>query len=730
MAVSESNSTVYRFDDFVLNPNTRLLSRGDEVIPLTPRVLDTLLAFVQRPGETISKDELMSAIWADSFVEESNLTQNVAVLRKALGEDARAHRYIVTVPGTGYRFVPEVIEEDGIIGAQNGDEPSKARVVDEPPVRVESVSRPWLFPAAAGLLVLFAAIGTYFYLTARAGPVPTVARTRQITSFTGLDLYPAFAPNGTTLAFASNKTGAFEIFVRQLIPGAGEIQLTSDGNQNFQPAFSPDGSRIAYNSVVRGGVWVIPSTGGTPKRLTDFGSHPSWSPDGTTIVFQSDPITDLGSGARNAMPPSTLWLVAADGLGDARQLTAIGSPPGGHGSPEWSPDGKRIMFDTNDWAASNIWSIAIDGSDLRPILPHAYSFDGDRWVTASDAVYTRDGRSIFYIADMGLSIKTVSIDSNGFATSEPTKIFDASAARLRLLAVSPDGKRLIYSAINTTSNLNLTEIAADGTTSEPKQLTRAADSRAVSPAFSPDGKLIAYQEYTTGTSANIKVMNTDGTNDRQITTIMGFNPSWFPGGDRVGFSVPRGERSEYWFASADGSVERKLFSFDDNEVFNARLSVDGKSLIFNSKRSGTINLWQISVEGGEAKQLTFDKELAGFPAVSHDGKWIAFQIRRGADTHVAYIPAEGGEMIQLTNEPGLSWVHDWAPDGDRIIFAGRRGTIWNVYSVSRTTREVKQLTHFDKLGSYVRYPAWSPLGDKIAYEYAESTGNIWMIELN
>ena len=87
-------------------------------------------------------------------------------------------------------------------------------------------------------------------------------------------------------------------------------------------------------------------------------------------------------------------------------------------------------------------------------------------------------------------------------------------------------------------------------------------------------------------------------------------------------------------------------------------------------------------------------------------------------------------MIQLTNEPGLSWVHDWAPDGDRIVFAGRRGTIWNVYSVSRTTREVKKLTNFDKLGAYVRYPAWSPLGDKIAYEYAESTGNIWMIELN
>jgi Tol biopolymer transport system component len=387
------------------------------------------------------------------------------------------------------------------------------------------------------------------------------------------------------------------------------------------------------------------------------------------------------------------------------------------------------MFDANDWASSNLWSVAPDGSDLRPVLPVEFSVNGDRWITASDAVYAPDGRAIFYIADMGLSIKTVAIDSNGVATAEPTKIFDASASRVRLLALSPDGKRLLYSAINTTSNLFLTEIGPDGAPSEPKQLTKNADARAVSPTFSHDGKMIAYQEYTTGTTANIRLMNVDGTSDRQLTTVMGFNPSWFPTGDRVGFSVPRGEGSEYWFAMADGSVERKLFSFDDKEVFNARLTPDGKFLIFNSKRSGTINLWKIPTNGGEATQLTFDSELAGFPAVSRDGKWIGLQIKRGGDTHVAYIPSEGGDIVQLSTDPGQSWVGDWAPDNDRLVFAGRRGTVWNIYAISRTTREVVKLTNFDKLNAYVRYPAWSPLGNKIAYEYAESNGNIWMIEL-
>src|SRR5688500_6578337 len=98
---ADPSSTFFRFDNFVVDTNARVLSRDGEKISLTPRVFDTLLAFVARPGVTITKEELMNSIWADSFVEEANLTQNVAVLRKALGENGQRDRYIVTVPGKG-----------------------------------------------------------------------------------------------------------------------------------------------------------------------------------------------------------------------------------------------------------------------------------------------------------------------------------------------------------------------------------------------------------------------------------------------------------------------------------------------------------------------------------------------------------------------------------------------------------------------------------------------------
>jgi Tol biopolymer transport system component/DNA-binding winged helix-turn-helix (wHTH) protein len=733
------NSVVFQFADFEVDPKSRVLLRNGEAVTLTPKVFETLLAFVEHAGETLSKEDLMNLIWPDSFVEESNLTQNVAVLRKALGENSRLHKYIVTVPGKGYRFVPEVLDiRDN--GSESGDrhvEVSGSEIEDDETLaptaqfaqRKGSARRSAVIGLAATVLLCVAAAVVYFVFPIRGTEAPTVLRTRQITSFSGLDLYPIFSPSGSSIAFSSNKSGAFEIYVKQLIAGASELQLTSDGNHNFQPAFSPDGSLIAYYSALRGGIWAVPAAGGVPKRITEFGSNPVWSPDGRRIAFQSDPLNDVSSSVRNAMPPSTIWTVSSDGSGEPVQLTEVGKPEGGHGAPDWSPDGKRIVFDSNDWASSRLWSVAVDGSGLKSLLPEDRADGSATSLTASEAVYTKDGRSLVYVGDVGLSVRIVDVSESGEAAGPPRKILDATGSRIRQLALSPEGKRLIYSAIRTSSNLMLTELNSSGFPSEPRPLTKSADSRAVSPSFSPDGKTIAYQEYTTGSSASIRLMDLDGGNQRQIAAGPGFNPWWFPEGGRVGYSHPLDRTSEYWYAAADGSITRKLFVYDDDDVYNGRLAPDGRSVLFNSKRSGTINIWQIPIEGGSARQLTFDAEMAGFPAASRDGKWIGMQLKRGSDTHVAYMPAEGGEPIQLTNEPGQSWVNDWAPDNDRILFAGRRGQYWNIYSVSRTTREVTKLTNFDKLHSYVRYPAWSPLNDRIAYEYAESSGNIWMIEL-
>jgi TolB-like protein/Tfp pilus assembly protein PilF len=99
---------LYEFGPFRVDPDKQVLLREDQPVSITPKAFETLLILVRRSRETVSKDELMKAVWPDAFVEEANLSQNIFTLRKALGDTPENRRYIVTLPGRGYRFVAEV----------------------------------------------------------------------------------------------------------------------------------------------------------------------------------------------------------------------------------------------------------------------------------------------------------------------------------------------------------------------------------------------------------------------------------------------------------------------------------------------------------------------------------------------------------------------------------------------------------------------------------------------
>ena len=106
--MSAENKHFYEFGPFRIDPEERQLLRGQEPIPVTPKAFETLLILIRSSEHVVLKDDLMKALWPDSFVEESNLTQNIFVLRKALGETAQDARYIATIPGRGYRFTEKV----------------------------------------------------------------------------------------------------------------------------------------------------------------------------------------------------------------------------------------------------------------------------------------------------------------------------------------------------------------------------------------------------------------------------------------------------------------------------------------------------------------------------------------------------------------------------------------------------------------------------------------------
>ncbi|HVS31156.1 MAG TPA: transcriptional regulator [Thermoanaerobaculia bacterium] len=100
------DSSTFRFGPYAINRDEKLLRRAGEPVPLPLKAVETLLLLVQSPGRVVWKEDIMRAVWPDAIVEENNLTQQISLLRKALGNGAEGGQWIQTVPKRGYRFVP------------------------------------------------------------------------------------------------------------------------------------------------------------------------------------------------------------------------------------------------------------------------------------------------------------------------------------------------------------------------------------------------------------------------------------------------------------------------------------------------------------------------------------------------------------------------------------------------------------------------------------------------
>jgi len=167
---------LYEFGPFRLDPDKELLLREDETVPIAPKAFQILLVLIRHNKQVVTKDDLMKAIWPDTFVEEANLSRNIFLLRKALGESPQDHRYIVTVPGRGYRLAEDVQlvpeREVNIVAASH----------TTVQVQVEE-TRPWGWIAAAAILLIVVGAGVWKLFIHRR-PVLTEKDTVVLANFT------------------------------------------------------------------------------------------------------------------------------------------------------------------------------------------------------------------------------------------------------------------------------------------------------------------------------------------------------------------------------------------------------------------------------------------------------------------------------------------------------------------------------------------------------------------
>jgi Tol biopolymer transport system component/DNA-binding winged helix-turn-helix (wHTH) protein len=731
--MTPQNSSVFLFDDVRVEPGTFQAFKAENAVQLEPKTLKLLLFLIENRGRLVEKEEMLERIWNGVHVTENALVREIAKLRKSLGDDPRTPKYIQTVHTRGYRFVAEVEvrhsvqplslgkgSTEGLAPGHSESQATSVEAVETAPIQPSQL-KSWVSRLAAGGFLVVLAIAVLFGLKTSKVPTPEAPTLplsiRQITSGPGLDANPAFSPDGESIAYSSDHTGSFEIYRRSIAADGRAMQLTTDGQQNFDPAWSPDGKRIAYYSMKRHGIFILPAVGGVAKQLTEFGSHPVWSPDGQWLAFQSVSSPDL-----DAMPvgSSTLWIVSSQG-GTPSQLTQVGSPAGSHHAPSWSPDGRRIAFINFNTLSPQVWSISMTGGELQSITKHG---TGDK----SWPIYAPDGRSIYYNQGEAFWKTPVNFDS-GAVAGEPVKVADLGSTVIRNATLSPSGRSIAYSASISTDHLvSLPMLPLTNEPSgSPSFLTNQPGTRHIAPAFSPDGTKIAFSAQTRGNAVNLWTMDVAGANLTQVTTEGARFPSWFPDSKQLAFLSDRQGKRKYWSIAAAGGNEQALFEIDGGE--NLRMSPDGSQVAFNVTKDGIINVATVTVKGSELKQLTNDRELAGWPCWSPDGQFLALEIKRGDDTHIAIVPSKGGALEQLTFTAGQSWPSSWSPDGDKIVFAGLRDGIWNLWWVSRTDKSVRQLTNNTKLNVFFRYPAWSPRANQIVSEYSESKGNIYLMEL-
>jgi Tol biopolymer transport system component len=661
--------------------------------------MDVLVYLARHPREVMSKEQILEAVWPQQFVADSVLTRAIAELRRALHDDAHSPSYIETIPKRGYRLIGEV---DRDVESKPGRPPG------------------WLLWAAVAAAALVA--GALFLRVARA-PAPAGEdpgssppyRLSQLTTSASMEIEPTYSPNGQSIAFSSDATGTFEIYVRQLTPGGREIQLTDDGQTNLQAAWSPDGRYIAYHSKGRSGVWLMPALGGQPRQLTDFGSNPAWSPDSSRLVIQSNGVWEIGANSPNTPIDSTLWIVELDGT-PARQLTTTELTPFGQAAGVFSPDGERVFFSD----LKDLWSIDLDGED-----PRRYEHPGK----AINPVVSVDGRRLFYLSSLGNDRWLSQLDLANPVTEEaPARLQRVPA---RDLALSPDGSRLAFTQLDSTSNLWSVRLAPDThePLGEPTQLTRETNLRNTGPRFSPDGETIAFQRFILGADSALWLVGADGSSPRQLLSIPGRNvrfPQWSLDGGSVYFQAFSGWNR---LDLDTRQIERGLARYGA-WWHQFELSPDARQIAYSLKIDGSTQIFVEDLSGENRRQLTSGPEWSIFPRWSGDGSRIAFERVRGEDTFLTVVPAAGGESRQLTFEPAHSWPWGWSPDGDKIAFAGSRDGVWNIYWVSLSDGRTRQLTHHrDGLGTFVRYPAWSPRGDQIVYERFLATADIWAMEL-
>jgi Tol biopolymer transport system component/DNA-binding winged helix-turn-helix (wHTH) protein len=705
-----------RFGPFELDLRSRELRKEGRRVSLQDQPFQVLVVLLERPGELVGREELRARLWpADTYVDfEHGLNAAIKRLRDALGDSSDQPRYVETVPRRGYRFVGAV------------DRPRSYR-----PVRLLTVGGAMIGVVAA------AAMMHVFLRSKGSSREATTERFRFLTRLTfarGLQTDPTWSPDGRYVAYTSDQSGNFDIWV-QPVAGGEAVRLTSDQAHDWQPDWSPDGSLIAFRSERQGGgLYVVPALGGYERRLTAFGFLPRWAPNGSRLLFTTTmlPLPE----------PPTMFTVDLQGNPPREVLRSFLSQFEAHGvgfqppaAMAWHPDGRVSFWGMHREDGDSFWTVNLDGtspirSAIEPAVNRRLGVDplaaadlrlmriGERirWNPAGTALYFSAcpafGSSV-------INLWKVDVDPTTLRwIGGPDRVTTGSGED-QAVALSPDARRLAFGTQTTVRQIVSFPLASEDGAGDGRVVHTPAEISAYGPDVTRDGRTLAFGVYRFGGKGGWELRTRSLTADRERLLLTWGPPPeslefrsvtrWSPDSAQLAYAYSRWDRegSQVRIVDARTGAERPVTSFLPM-VAPSDWSGDGKYLLMTASRDvGPLAIWRVPLGDAPeaertARSIASDPHYALWQArFSPDDRWVVFtaNLLPGKSAATLYvIPSFGGPWRQVTEGRYFDDKPRWSPDGRTIYFVSSRDGTWNVWSVGfdpdrgLVTREPRRVT--------------------------------------